>query len=413
MQRLESMLKELEDLSVGDDEDNSFGQYSHTDQRLPPGFENPAALPIYTGPVSPPTPPKSTKPMLPNEPIVRITLDVWDAMSRDLDELKQQKRVLENRLAQNEKQVAPHPENHNVELQTEIGKLKYQNEVNKTQKVTMARTLSDKDVQIKQLQLDLNWANERLETAASATNLYAEVAAERDCLQAQLKEQSLNYSSLLSDRTEAKDSKIKALSEQVDSLQKEINQTANAQTDDYKALAQNRLDQLTQREKTVKSTKAQYAAEQRKVRKLEEQLEDLHHKLNRVGDLEIQLDEKTQICDRLRASAKAHEKALQASKQSLDRATDAAKALHGAAHLVKPRPDTKLSTIVLSCAVCYTKNITCDNKSVCRNCSENNEKCVRWRCSLKHILGNCPRVLCTFPHETDGWLLASGPRPEW
>ena len=420
MQRLESMLQELEDLPIDDDDDNATVQHIQPKaaiKALLPGFELSAALPIRTGAITPPTPAASTKPLVPEEPIVRVTMQVWDAMGRDLEALKDEKRALEVNVARLEKQKSPTPqvEEYN-DLQTQIGKLQYQNETNKIQKATMARILSEKDIQIKQLQLDLDSANERLQAAASKARDYADVVAERDYLQTALENDSVGSSRLLSDLTEVKDRNIVTFSKKVGELQEALRRSEDsiaANSDEYKTLAQNRLDQLNQSGKLLRITQEKYATEHTKVGELEDCVEDLQRKLNQVGDLQGQLREKTSACDRFRNKLKTREKQIEDMKQRLERLANEGQALQGAAHLVKPAHDTKLSPLVLGCSECYAKNISCDNKARCRHCTENNENCVRWRCSLKHRLGQCPKVPCTFPHEANGWLLAPEPRPQW
>ncbi|KAF2622414.1 hypothetical protein BU25DRAFT_495134 [Macroventuria anomochaeta] len=422
MQRLESVLQELEDLPIDDNDDNNatVQQRNRTVEPLLPGFELPAALPVRTGPISPPTPAASTKPALPEDPVVRVTMHVWDSMGRNLEALKEEKRALETKIARLEKPKATSQvDDYKAELETQIGKLQYQNESNKVQKATMARTLSEKDIQIKQLQLDLESARERLESAASAAKGYDDVVAERDYLQATLREDRIGNSRLLSDLTDVKKSEVETLSRKVEDLQEALRQSrdtaanSHSNTDEYKTLAQNRLHQLNQREKLLRSTQEKYATEHTKVGELEDHVEDLRRKLNQVGDLQDLLREKSSECDRFRAKLKNQEKTVEDYKQRTLRASNDGKALRGAAHLVLPQPNTKLSTLVLGCSECYAKNITCDNKARCRHCTENNEKCFRWRCSLKHILGQCPNVPCSFPHESDGWLLQTDPRPQW
>jgi hypothetical protein len=145
----------------------------------------------------------------------------------------------------------------------------------------------------------------------------------------------------------------------------------------------------------------------------ERKIRCLQSKLNEVVDLQTQLSQKSADCDRWRTKYKNQEKMIETCKRQMERAANENTCLRGAAHLVKPANSSKLSPVVMSCSECYARNITCDNKARCRHCTENNEDCARWRCSLRHHLGQCPRVPCTFPHGEDGWLLAPEPRPQW
>jgi hypothetical protein len=416
MQRLDSMLKELDGISIEDDSDHTdTQQHSHPIQRLPPGLELPVKLPMRTDPFPPPidTPAESTNSMLPEEPIVRMSVPVYNEMWAKLKTAEREYQALEARIANTEKQAKSRFDSDQIDLQTEIGKLKYQNEVSKAQKFNMAQTLSEKDAHVEQLQLELDSANERLQAALSAATIPAKISQEHDYFKTKLKDARLDNSHGISARTESKDLKIQELSEQVDKLQKALRQAADNQTEDFKDLAELRLNQLNEREKLLRSTKEKYATEHTKVCGLEGEVEDLHHQLSEVSNLQVQLSEKSRICDQLRTSLKKQERQAASYEHALNRATNVSKALQGASHLVIPKEGTKLSTRVMSCVECYAKNLTCDDKPMCRNCSENNEACARWRCSLRHVMERCTRAPCTFPHEADGWLLTPEARPDW
>jgi hypothetical protein len=423
MQRLESMLKELHDIPVDDDEDdNATVQLTQTMnaivQPLLPGFEPPSTIPVRTGPITPPTPADSTEPQtLPTEPVVRVTMHAWEAMGRDLEALKEEKRALELKIARLEKLKTSPPRlsgDKEDELHTEIGHLKFQNEQNKTQKATMARTLSQKDVEIKQLQLELDTCKEALERAKNAATSHAEVVGERDYLHAQLKDDRISSSRVLSDLTEVKNHEIQSLNRQLHDLEEVVRRCKEGErNNEHNDVAVVRLEALNKCEKQLKTVNAKYAAEHARVNELEDHIELLQSKLNEVGDLQTQLSQKSADCDRWRTKYKNQEKMIETCKRQMERAANENTCLRGAAHLVKPANSSKLSPVVMSCSECYARNITCDNKARCRHCTENNEDCARWRCSLRHHLGQCSRVPCTFPHGEDGWLLAPEPRPQW
>lgn len=421
MQRLESMLKELNEITAEDDDDNATVQFNRPKPAVQPllaGFEPVPASPVRTGPITPPIPADSTEPQtLPTEAVVRVTIHTWETMGRDLEVLKEEKRLLELKIARLEKLKASPPRlssDKEEELHTEIGRLKYQNEQNKTQKATMARTLSQKDVEIKQLQMDLDASIEALERAECAATSYTEVVGERDYLQEKRRDDMINSSRLLSDLKEVKNREIQALTQQLNDLKEAVARSKeNERNNEYKDLAEGRLEALTKCEKQLKNVNAKYAAEHAKVNELEDHIEDLQRRLDQVGDIQDQLGQKSVDCDRWRTKYKNQAKMVETLKRQLERAADENMSLHGAAHVVKPAAGSKLSPIVMSCSECYAKNIDCDNKARCRNCTENNVECSRWRCSLKHRFGQCPRVPCTFPHGEDGWLLAIDPRPQW
>lgn len=408
MQHLESLLGEMATVSINDN--TTIVKRNDALEPLS-GLELSTAISAHIGPVAPPSPAPSARLAPRDEPVVRVTMHVWDSMGRDMEALKEEKRVLETKIARLGKQKVVTPgDDYKDELETQIGKLRYQNECNKTQKSSMGRALSEKDMEIKHLKLELDHVCERLETTTGLNRDYADVAAQRDYLQAALKNDRIGNAQLISDMTGVKDRQIQTLSQTIEDLQGALKQGAD--DNEYKALAQERLDQLSQYTKQIQSVNDKYTSEKIKSGELEDRIEALQNKLDQVGDLEAQLSEKTSVCDRLRTKLKTQEKILDDTKRRLNRASSG-DAMRGAAHLVKPEPSTKLSPKVMGCSECYAKNIDCDNRARCRHCTENNETCARWRCSLRHALGKCPNMPCTFPHEVDGWLLAPEPRPQW
>lgn len=414
MQRLETMLKELGNMSVSGDEDgNKTVQRTHTDhasQLLFPSSIPLPVLPVHTRLIFPPTSAESTELLIPHEPGVRVTMHAWDAMGRDLKALKEEKRALELKLAHFEKQAFSPSVNRDKEYQTEIGHLKYQNEQNRTQKAAMASSLSQKDIEIKQLQLALVASKDALDAAKKSAQSHANIIGERDYLQDQVREERLGRDREIAALAEAKSSEIQNLTQLLDDARESKKKSQN---NEHKTLADTRLEALSRYEKQLKSVNAKYASEHDRANRLEGRVEDIKGQLHRVENLQTELSQKSSECDRWRTKYKNQEKMVDTCKQQIERARNENQSLRGAAHLVKPAPTSKLSPLVLGCTECYTMNITCDNKARCRNCTENNEQCSRWRCSLKHRLGQCPMVPCTFPHEEDGWLLAPEPRPQW
>jgi hypothetical protein len=116
--------------------------------------------PLHFGPIEPPTPTESLPPTRSafrsdQEPVVRLTKQVWERMSQDLDTLRKQNQDLEKGLSVLKK----HNEvlcNDDQDVSTQLGKLRYQNEANKTQKALMGRALAEKDMRIKEQQLEMD-----------------------------------------------------------------------------------------------------------------------------------------------------------------------------------------------------------------------------------------------------------------
>lgn len=97
----------------------------------------------------------------------------------------------------------------------------------------------------------------------------------------------------------------------------------------------------------------------------------------------------------------------------LQLADDMAEVLQSAAHLAVPDPGFVLPSRIMKCFECYKMGIKCDSLAVCRHCFENKKVCARWRCSVQHVLGNCPTIGCTLPHEWDGFLIDIVAIPGW
>ena len=114
--------------------------------------------PVQIGPVDTPTSAESYQTTLSTfhpstEPVVRLNKHVWDSMGADLQTLMVQKRGLEDRLTKLEYgSESLRSDKHDIG--TQIGKLRYQIEVNKDQKALMGRSLALQEAEIKKLRLD-------------------------------------------------------------------------------------------------------------------------------------------------------------------------------------------------------------------------------------------------------------------
>jgi hypothetical protein len=184
---------------------------------------------------------------------------------------------------------------------------------------------------------------------------------------------------------------------------------------DHATRAQNLTDKLSKREKLITELRQKVLDEQMRGTDLEDEMERLREEVNResLQDVKQKLRDKSSQCDRFRTQLKGAEHQLKLFQARLASALNEGEALRGAAHLVAPSENGRLPRLVMPCSECYALNKPCDNGSRCRNCLECNTACNRWRCSVKHRMGECKNTPCTFPHDSQGWLIMSEPRPQW
>jgi len=180
----------------------------------------------------------------------------------------------------------------------------------------------------------------------------------------------------------------------------------------------NMKETLLDKEKAIKTQTEEIERLATMKDELTGQLEQLREKFSPPQDtidtLGKRLREKAlEIC-RLNHDLHLMKKKHQQAEERVLRVANTADAIRGAAHLAAPAPNSKLSTTIFSCISCYVKSLTCDNGATCANCKVNGDECNRWRCSLAHILKNCPTSRpCQLVHGSDGWLMTQEPRPEW
>ncbi|KAJ4363932.1 hypothetical protein N0V83_009385 [Neocucurbitaria cava] len=319
------------------------------------------------------------------ESVVRLTKHVWDSMGTDLQMLTAQKRALEAKLARLEHEnelLRSEEKERNLEVQ--IGKLRYQNEINRDQKASMGRSLNLQEVEIKNLQLLTDDLAKKLSEAESDLNKYKGATTN---LEDHMKHTVLERDDVL---------------------------IAQTSTEEFRAQIQDLAATLAEKERIVTDLRQKHLEEQMKVTDLEDEIEALRSKGNQddIGGLE-KLREKATQYDLLRKQVKGTEQQLQLSQERLARVANEGDMLRGAAHLVAPNPNSKLPKHAIACFECYSLNLPCDSKSRCQSCTDRNSKCVRWRCSLKQKLGECPLAPCKFPHDGNGWLILQTARPEW
>jgi DNA repair exonuclease SbcCD ATPase subunit len=330
-------------------------------------------------------------------PVIGVTKGVWDA-------LEEQKRELEEELAMLRTDI-----DHDTSMR--IGKLRYQNESNKDQKASMARVIAEKDLEIKQKQLDMQELDEKI----------------RD-LEAKLKQSKRDEGELnrlrrvieAADAAHAKDLEIVRACHKRELMREEqvmidlqndynllINERNEARATGGTPLEVSLKKELKEQRKMTTQLQNQFSKSQDKVFKYQDEIERLKEQLDKVNldGLKAQLKEKTSQSDRFRNQVKHLE-------QRLSVATNGGEYLKGGAHLVAPNAKTVLPKTVMPCSECYAKNITCDGGAKCRPCAESNTTCARWRCSLKQKLGECHLTPCSLPHDPQGWLVMNA-RPEW
>lgn len=325
-------------------------------------------------------------------------------MLDELDLVSRQKQEVEEQLATAQKEHRAHlEEDHDNSAQ--LGKLKYQNEVNRDQKATMGREIALRDVKIKEQQLDNDNLDKRVTELQDELDRCSRVKGEVEFLRS-----THNH--------EAQQSveRIRDMEAAIEQLRSERDAAVHAkgQAGDHATRAQSLAEILTKREKMVTDLRQKLVEEHLRVTNLEDEVERLQELCNqeRLDEVKEKLLDKTKDCDRFRNQLKLAENHLKLSQSRLLTATNNGALLRGAAHIVAPHENSKLPKKVMSCSECYSLNIPCDDGSRCRNCIESNKKCARWRCSLKHKLGVCERAPCAPPHDLDGWLVIE-PRPQW
>ncbi|KAL5113150.1 hypothetical protein ACEQ8H_008985 [Pleosporales sp. CAS-2024a] len=358
--------------------------------------------PSFGGPTDPPTPAESVRPPVSafdrvSEPTVRVSKERWTSTLGELDLAKEKKLKLEQQLADLQIQHRAHLDMaHDVSVQ--IGKLKYQNEVNRNLQATMGKEIAQRDITIKKNQLDIDSLNKTVARLEDELNRCAKVSGELEYLR-----------STINDIDKAHAQEIQKLKVERDEAYR-----ANSQAGEQVKRTQNLTDALARREKLLIQLRQEKLEEQIRVTNLEDEIERLQELVNQesLDDFKEKLREKSSQCDRFRSQLKNTEHQLELAQARLKTAANNGTLLHGAAHIVAPNKNSKLPKRVLACTECYAQNLPCDNGARCRNCLENNTKCARWRCSTKHRLMKCDRTPCTPPHDPEGWLVAEQ-RPEW
>lgn len=407
LERLESVTEWINRYQIDEDRSPNTPAPSSREVPLLPGFESPPR----NGIVDPPTPPTSVKPPVSaydraSGPVVRLTKHVWETMNNSLRSLTEEKRVLEDKLAIVEKQYQ-NSVNEDDDVVAQLGLLRYQNEANRDQKSNMGRTLAQKEIEIKKKQLDIDELSQKIAGLEAELATYSRLKGEADLLRRSLRDSEAAHDQAIATHTAT----VRDLEAEVDRLKREHHHAG-----DHAARAHNLAETLTAREKLIIDLRHKHMEEKMRVTDLEDKVEALEEKVKQedIDAIKDKLREQSSACDRFRTQLKGTEQQLKLCHERLMIATDGGNNFRGAAHLVKPNVSSKLPKNVVSCSECYANNVTCDSSARCRNCTENNkDKCARWRCSMKHKLGECTSVPCPLPHDSQGWLVLREPRPEW
>ncbi|KAF2822480.1 hypothetical protein CC86DRAFT_300596 [Ophiobolus disseminans] len=277
----------------------------------------------------------------------------------------------------------------------------------------MGRSLAQKDVQIKEYEIEIENFLKKIVAFQAEIYRLGKLVGEAEWLRTTIKEKDAAHAREIED----KDATVRRLEEANERLTRERDAATQAQVHagNHATHAQNLVDVLSQREKFINGLREKLLVEQMHNTELEDKNDRLQEKVDEanVDDLKKQLREKSSQCDRFRNQVKSLERHAQAVQSRLNTALAGGVALRGGAHIVAPHEKSKLPKNVVSCSECYAKNISCDNAARCRNCVESLTKCARWRCSVKHKLGECNDTPCVLPHDAQGWLVTMEARPEW
>jgi hypothetical protein len=411
-----------------------------------PIFSNPPPMQLHSGDRTPHTfRPSHT--VEDDGPIVRLTQAVYTNIMEQISNAQKEKADYMREIGQLKKKLFDLTEGER-DVNDTVGKLHYQLEHHKDYKAAMGRDLRQKDIELYKATMEIDKLQSKVADMEAiqkqVERLKAEVeylrttkdandAALNDAVARATATKDAECARLVVEKekevartTAAKNSELKlmldAKEKLIASMEKKVRELKMAASrsqsavSDHATRAQNLVDTQTRREKKIKLLNARLVEEMDVSTGLRNQLEILQESLPSRHQLEKakeDLRNKTIECDRQRGEAQKMTKLLERAQQSLVRAHDENTSLKGAAHLIIPAPTTKLPKLVFPCIECFTKNVDCDSHSRCHNCVEKDEKCSRWRCAVKHVLGACNQTPCRFVHDHNGWLVLNEPRAQW
>ncbi|KAF2875775.1 hypothetical protein BDV95DRAFT_281266 [Massariosphaeria phaeospora] len=433
-----------------------------------PSTMQPADMPAYKNfptayppPWSPPASIHMQVPLHEVEPdedqvIVKLTQSVYDCLTRTVTDLEKDKAELVEKLAkttrerdeaastvtnhrphsdedkkaaitQSTKQNGVEWDDKEIEIDALFGKLTKEDEATtSTHKPHIFAEEADKiiakkdqaiaglKVAIKQLEQEVMESKAELEALHESQNTDSEHVQYAENLQEAWakQEQDMAKSKAVIDEQKQK---IVVLETECETLR-----TTHRNADAYKKRAKELQGILQKREDMWNKGKQELAQQKNTLTTVEAINEDLADRIRSLEKYEQEMErlrkdlgEKNAECARTRNELHEAKRRADVALQRALRADDERASLRGAAHMVQPAPNAKLPLTILPCIDCFLKNVDCDNHACCRNCTENTQRCSRWRCAQKHILGNCPDMPCQLVHDKNGWLMSIEARPKW
>lgn len=350
-----------------------------------------------------------------DEPIVRLTQTAYDRFITQLSALKDENFDLNAQL-----ESLQHRSNARIEdepdLSRELGQLRYQLDQSRRYKSQMGEDIKQKDIDIRKKELEIGRLQSTVEAKDVALRDQEKLIEEIEYLRNNVRhtDKATGAASMLN----KDNARMKAVIAEQEAKIAELEAAlARSQTreSDQTTRAQNLAQTQTHREKRMKQLQENLIVKDDKINRLEDEADALRQQIPNedvVAQLRASLREKSADCDRQRNELKMMKKRYELAQQSLLKIENKTH-IKGAAHLIVPNKNTKLPTTVLPCIDCFVKNMDCDSQAQCHHCAARDEKCARWRCSVRHITQECSQSPCRFLHNHDGWLISREQRSVW
>lgn len=409
MRVLESMLAQM-DLESGDEQDNEVDT-PQQHESIAASRESPELPATYA-------PHKILTHE--DESVVRLTLPVYNSMLQERDKYKANSERLQEAVTYLKENFAesrgslesvsngltPDRNTSNIVPNSEVGASLQQKGRSIGYLTTALVSLPQLEAGIQQPQSELNntlpsettrFTQPKHEITKFVENKDLEIARLQKCLGA---------------TEQQKDEIIKVLTAERDTL---LHEQRHAR--DYTKDRQELVDTITLREKKIEELCSEIETEKAQRAHLSSQLQQKGNHpnpSNQITKLQDDLKAKDKRVYALNSDLHIALKKISDTEVILNRLSLDKEFLKGTIHLVEPLARTKLPKNVLGCFECYVMNMTCDRSAPCHNCRDNNEKCRRWKCALKHVTKTCPYYpACDPKHCENGWVVSSQTRPEW
>lgn len=206
---------------------------------------------------------------------------------------------------------------------------------------------------------------------------------------------------------QSKDQDIQALKAQITDQNRVLQEVER-----WKAIIAQYEDQHESCEKNIKELKEQAGHTNNHIHEL-----DLKHKsvqlLANQKDQQLEeLQNQLSSTDTIRNQNRILQKQVSNNAKIMQK-LEAGKALKGAAHLVVPSSNERLPEEIFPCINCFVKDLKCNHQSTCVECQDSKSPCARWRCSIRHITGECLELPCQLKHDDAGWLVYKLVPPVW